>query len=84
MPKSDEQKAVSVYMPLDLYQQLVEFKEKENIRSDSQAINLLLAQCFGSSNRGRSDRVNKKMNQLKAEIADIASRLKQVEQKIAK
>lgn len=84
MPKSDEQKAVSVYMPLDLYQQLVEFKEKENIRSDSQAINLLLMQCLGSSTPDRSDRVNRKMNQLKAEIADIASRLQQVEQKIAK
>ncbi|KJH71971.1 hypothetical protein [Aliterella atlantica] len=84
MPKSDEQKAVSVYMPLDLYQQLVEFKEKENIRSDSMAINLLLRQCFGNPTPDRSDRVNRKMNQLKAEIADIASRLQQVEQKIAK
>lgn len=80
MPKSDEQKAVSVYMPLELYQQLMEFKNQENLRSDSQAVNLLVErQLDDSTTPDRSKAPYQRLSQLEEMISDIASRLKQVE-----
>jgi hypothetical protein len=49
MPRSDNQKAVTTYLSLELYDQLANFKNDEGLRSDSGAIAMILERFFCES-----------------------------------
>lgn len=49
MPRTDNQKATTAYLSLDLYELLKDFKLNKGLKSDSQAIAVILEQFFAGS-----------------------------------
>ena len=74
MPRTDNQKAVTAYVPLNLYDLLYDFKSKEGLRSDSQAITAILERFFGSNGFSQNDNA--------AECNKDEHRFKQIEERL--
>ena len=75
MPRTDNQKAVTAYIPLELYDLLSDFKSKEGLRSDSQAIVAILERFFGSNGFSQNDNTAKYNDRFEHRFKQIEARL---------